>query len=55
MRSLNLDTEKINELFNFGGEKGEMRDEDALDKLEQDIKELAGICVDAMRKKQQRS
>jgi len=51
LRSLNLDTEKINELFNFGGEKGEMRDEDALDKLEQDIKDLADICVQAMRKK----
>ncbi len=51
LRSLNLDTEKINELFNFGGEKGEMRDEDALDKLEQDIKELALICVESMRKK----
>jgi hypothetical protein len=51
LRSLNLDTEKINELFNFGGEKGEMRDEDALDKLEQDIKELALVCVQAMRKK----
>lgn len=50
MRSLKLDTEKINELFNFGGEKGEMRDEEALDKLEQDIKELAGICIAAMRR-----
>jgi len=29
-----LDTEKINELFTFGGEKGEMREEDALEKLE---------------------
>lgn len=28
-----------------------MRDEDAMDKLEQDIKELALICVSAMRKK----
>ena len=28
-----------------------MRDEDALDKLEQDIKELATICVEAMRRK----
>lgn len=28
-----------------------MRDEDALDKLEQDIKELALVCVQAMRKK----
>ena len=46
-----MDTEKINELFNFGGEKGEMRDEDALDKLEQDIKELANLCVQAMRKR----
>ena len=51
MRSLALDTEKINELFNFGGEKGEMREEDALEKLEQDIKELASICVEAMHKK----
>ena len=51
LRSLALDTEKINELFNFGGEKGEMREEDALEKLEQDIKELASICVEAMHKK----
>jgi len=28
-----------------------MRDEDALDKLEQDIKDLANICVQAMRKR----
>jgi hypothetical protein len=38
LKSLRLDTEKINELFNFGGEKGEMKgDEDIPDKFEQEI------------------
>jgi hypothetical protein len=31
-----------------------MRDEDALDKLEQDIKDLANICVQAMRKRREK-
>lgn len=48
---LKLDTDKINDLFTFGGEKGEMKDEQAFEKLEDDIKELALLCVTAMRKK----
>jgi hypothetical protein len=48
---LKLDTDKINDLFTFGGEKGEMKDEQAFKKLEDDIKELALLCVTAMRKK----
>ena len=47
---MKLDTDKINDLFTFGGEKGEMKEEQAYEKLEDDIKELALICVTAMRK-----
>lgn len=54
LKSLRLDTEKINELFNFGGEKGEMKgDEDIPDKFEQEIQELAKYCVEAMRRKKE--
>jgi hypothetical protein len=42
-------------LFTFGGEKGEMKEEQAVEKLEDDIKELALICVTAMRKKKKPS
>lgn len=48
---LTLDTEKINDLFTFGGEKGELKEEQALEKFEEDITELAQICVTAMRRK----
>ena len=48
---LTLDTEKINDLFTFGGEKGELKEEQALEKFQEDITELALICVTAMRRK----
>jgi hypothetical protein len=38
---LALDIEKINDLFTFGGEKGDFVEDEANLKLETDIKELA--------------
>jgi hypothetical protein len=34
---LALDIEKINDLFTYGGEKGDLREEEAIFKLEADI------------------
>lgn len=51
---LKLDTDKINDMFTFGGEKGDMREEHANEKLEEDIQELALICVEAMRNYQKK-
>ena len=44
-----IDTEIINKMFTYGGEKGELKQEEAMEKLESDICELAAHCVAAMR------
>ena len=50
---LNIDTEAINELYTYGGEKGEIKisatDEEI--NFEKEIDELAEMCVAAMRRK----
>lgn len=50
---LNIDTEAINELFNYGGEKGQimMSEDEELLRLEQEIEELASMCLAAMNRK----
>lgn len=48
--NLLIDTESINKQFNFGGEKGEMKEEIANENLENDIIELAQKCIEAMQK-----
>ena len=50
---LNIDTDAINELFNYGGEKGQiMMSEDEEQKaLEMEIEELASMCLAAMNRK----
>lgn len=45
-----IDTEIINKMFTYGGEKGELKQEEAMEKLESDICELAAHCVAAMRR-----
>ena len=47
--ALAIDIEHINDLYNFGGEHGEMKEEEAIERLENDIQELAAICIKAMR------
>lgn len=46
---LALDIDKINEIFTFGGEKGDLKQEEMEMKLENDVKELAQACIDHMR------
>jgi hypothetical protein len=44
---LNIDTESINELFTYGGEKGEIRmtaDEEE-ENFEKEIDDLARLCI----------
>lgn len=48
-KSLNLNIDAINEMFTFGGEKGDFEEETLQQNLENDIKELAAVCVKAMR------
>lgn len=48
-KPLAINIDAINELFTFGGEKGDFREETANANLENDIKELAAICVKAMK------
>ena len=47
---LAIDIVSINNQFNFGGEKGELKPEELESKLESDIMELAAKCVAAMRR-----
>ena len=47
---LAIDIVSINNQFNFGGEKGELKPEELENKLESDIMELAAKCVAAMRR-----
>ena len=47
---LAIDIVSINNQFNFGGEKGELKPEEQESKLETDIMELAARCVAAMRR-----
>lgn len=47
---LAIDIVSINNQFNYGGEKGELKPEEQESKLESDIMELAGKCVAAMRR-----
>jgi hypothetical protein len=49
-KSLMIDTETINKNFTVGGEKGDFTPAYALEKLENDIQELASKCVLAMRR-----
>ena len=49
-----IDTEIINKMFTYGGEKGELKQEEAMEKLESDICELAAHCVAAMRRVQKK-
>ena len=53
--SLMIDTEIINEMYNHGGERGEMRHEAAMEILETEICELAAHCVAAMKKVKKKS
>ena len=50
---LNIDTEAINELFTYGGEKGEvkMTTDEEMANFEQEIEEYASICIAAMNRK----
>lgn len=48
--NLAIDIVSINNQFNFGGEKGELKPEELESKLESDIMELATKCVQAMRR-----
>ena len=52
-KSLNIDTDAINELFNFGGEKGQimMSEDEEIKQLESEIEELATFCIAAMNRK----
>lgn len=47
---LAIDIVSINNQFNYGGEKGELKPEEMEQKLESDIMELAAKCVNAMRR-----
>lgn len=47
---LAIDIVSINNQFNYGGEKGELKPEELESKLESDIVELAGKCIAAMRR-----
>ena len=47
---LAIDIVSINNQFNFGGEKGELKPEELENKLESDIMELAYKCIMAMRR-----
>ena len=47
---LAIDIVSINNQFNFGGEKGELKAEEQEYKLESDIMELAAKCISAMRR-----
>ena len=46
---LAIDIDKINEIFTYGGEQGNLIEGEMSLKLETDIKELAQSCVDYMR------
>lgn len=50
---LNIDTDAINELFNYGGEKGQimMSEDEEIKQLESEIEELATFCIAAMNRK----
>ena len=50
---MNIDTEAINELFNYGGEKGQimMTEDEELVNFEKEIEELATMCLAAMNRK----
>ena len=50
---LNIDTEAINELFNYGGEKGQimMTEDEEQKAFEGEIEELASMCIAAMNRK----
>jgi len=46
---LAIDIDKINEIFTYGGEQGNLIEGELTLKLENDIRELAQHCVDYMR------
>lgn len=50
---LNIDTDAINELFNYGGEQGKimMSEDEEQKQFEEDIEELASMCIAAMNRK----
>ena len=50
---LNIDTDAINELFNYGGEKGQimMSEDEEMKQFEAEIEELASMCISAMNRK----
>lgn len=50
---MNIDTEAINELFTYGGEKGEvkMTADEEVENFEKEIDELATNCLAAMKRK----
>jgi hypothetical protein len=52
-QKLNIDTEAINELFNYGGEQGKimMSEDEEQKQFETDIEELASMCIAAMNRK----
>jgi hypothetical protein len=50
---LNIDTEAINELYTYGGEKGEIKmtaDEEE-ENFEKEIDDLAKLCLASMKRK----
>jgi hypothetical protein len=50
---LNIDTDEINKLFTYGGEKGEikMTADEEQENFEKEIEELALMCLASMKRK----